>query len=136
MFVLLSTSSGHGDLDGEFDDQINGVDEHSGQKSGGHEVGGSGGDEGGGGGSGSGGRGGTGGGGGDDDVIDISRPVGMYQSKLERDFDVNKELLEIAESGDHVRLEEFLKVQAGVVDVNYKQLYKYHAYYPDILIPG
>ena len=107
---------------------MNGHDEHSG----GHL--GSGGDEvGGGGGSGSGGRGGGSGG---DEVIDISRPLGLYQSKLERDFDVNKELLEIAESGDHVRLEEFLKVQAGVVDANYKQLYKYHAYYPDILIPG
>ena len=34
-----------------------------------------------------------------------------------------------------MRLEEFLKEQAGIVDVNYKQLYKYHAYYPDILIP-
>ena len=35
-----------------------------------------------------------------------------------------------------MRLEDFLKAQAGIVDVNYKQLYKYHAYYPDILIPG
>ena len=38
----------------------------------------------------------------------------MYQSRLERDFDVNKELLEIAESGDHVRLEVFLKEHSGV----------------------
>ena len=29
----------------------------------------------------------------------IPRNIGLYQSKLERDFDVNKELLEIAESG-------------------------------------
>ena len=34
-----------------------------------------------------------------------------------------------------MRLETFLSDHAGIVDVNYKQLYKYHAYYPDILIP-